>query len=116
MKAELISLCVNEDLGQAFTSKHLNYFQKKLKINKSTKQFNDLETDKQTIQHCIKNYKKIILYDDSIDLKELKHKKGRLALHSQFIFTQVKEFLIDQNIKIDQLLSKFNNLSSGIRN
>ena len=114
MKAELISLCINENLGDTFTDKHLLYFQNKLKINKSTQDFNDLKIDKKVIQHCIKNYKKILLYDDSINLKELREQKGRLALHSQFIFTQVKEFLIDQNNKIDQFLTFINELGSGV--
>jgi hypothetical protein len=114
MKAELISLCINENLGDTFTEKHLMYFQNKLKINKSTKQFNDLQIDKKVIQHCIRNYKKILLYDDSINLKELREKKGRLGLHSQFIFTQVKEFLIEQNLKIDRLLGLINGLGCGV--
>jgi hypothetical protein len=112
MKAEIISLCLNEDLGETFTEKHLIYFQNKMKVNKSTKNLINSNVDRKVIEHCIKNYKKILLFDDSMSLKDLKNKKGRLALHSQFLFSQIKEFLKEQNLRINKILEKFNSYST----
>ena len=111
MKAEVISLCLTENLGNTFTEKHLMYFQNKLKINKSTKNLIQPNVDRKTYEHCIKNFKKILLFDDSMDLNDLKQKKGRLGLHSQFLFSQIKEFVKEQNIKIMLILEKFNSFS-----
>lgn len=112
MKAEIVSLCLNENLGGTFTKKHLVYFQKKLGFDRNSKDLIDPNTDRKVVEHCIRNYKKVLLFDELINLKDLREQKGKLALHSQFIFTQVKEFVKEQEIKIDRILEKFNNYTA----
>ena len=106
--AQIIFLCKNETYGKTFTKSQVKYFQRKLGIQKDAKKPDLARHSLSLLENCAEDYKKIILFDDSLEFKDIKFEVARVGIHGQFLFKQVDSFLKRQQTRLLGLIEQVN--------
>lgn len=110
LMAQIIFLCKNETYGKTFTKKKVKFFQKKLGIKRDAKKPDLTGHNLAVLEECAEEYKKILLWDDSLDFKDLKFEVARVGIHGEFVFKQIENFLQGQRIRLGKILEQANSI------